>query len=100
MHICRRPLILLLCTAACGAQGLDYIKAHYTKYEFQIAMRDGKRLFTSVYVPKDTNQKYPIMLDRTPYDVGPYGVDNFKTSLGPSDAFAKEGYFWLVSLGT
>jgi len=35
------------------AQGVDYVKAHYTKYDFRIPMRDGVRLFTSVYVPKD-----------------------------------------------
>ena len=41
------------------AQGLDYVKAHYTKYEYRIPMRDGVRLFTAVYVPKDTSQTYP-----------------------------------------
>ena len=35
----------------------DYVKAHYTKYEYRIPMRDGDRLFTSVYVPKD--QSHP-----------------------------------------
>src|SRR5450432_2620836 len=91
----RLPLLLALLAIACSAQGLEYIKAHYTKYEFQIAMRDGKRLFTSVYAPKDAAQKYPIMLSRTPYNVGPYGVDNFKTSLGPSEKFAKEGFIFV-----
>src|SRR4029077_3732789 len=47
----------------------DYVKSHYTKYEYRIPMRDGKRLFTSVYVPKDTSQSYPILMDRTPYNV-------------------------------
>jgi predicted acyl esterase len=55
-------------------------------------MRDGVRLFTSVYVPKDTSQKYPILIQRTPYSVAPYGVDNYRTFLGPSDAFTKEGF--------
>ena len=35
------------------AQGLEYVKANYTKYEYRVPMRDGKRLFTAVYVPKD-----------------------------------------------
>ncbi len=65
------------------AQGVDYVKAHYTKYEYRIPMRDGVQLFTSVYVPKDTNERYPIMLDRTPYSVQPYGVDAYKSDLGP-----------------
>src|SRR6266853_4554890 len=65
----------------------DYVKAHYTKYEYRIPMRDGKRLFTSVYVPKDDSQSYPILMDRTPYSVGPYGEDAYKKSLGPSEEF-------------
>ncbi|HEX3386320.1 MAG TPA: CocE/NonD family hydrolase, partial [Mucilaginibacter sp.] len=65
----------------------DYVKANYTKYEYQIPMRDGVKLFTSVYVPKDQSKKYPIMMDRTPYSVGPYGPDAYKGSLGPSSLF-------------
>src|SRR6267143_1838191 len=52
----------------------DYIKANYTKTEFLIPMRDGVRLFTSVYTPKNPSEKYPIMLNRTPYTVAPYGA--------------------------
>ena len=74
------------------AQGVDYIKAHYTKFEHRIAMRDGIRLFTSVYVPKDTSQRYPIMLSRTPYSVQPYGVDAYKSDLGPNPLFGNDGY--------
>lgn len=70
----------------------DYVKAHYTKYEYRILMRDGKKLFTSVYVPKDTSQSYPILIDRTPYSVSPYGEDQYKKQIGPSDEFEKAGY--------
>jgi len=73
----------------------DYVKARYTKYEYRIPMRDGKRLFTSVYVPKDDSQKYPILMDRTPYNVGPYGEDQYKKALGPSDEFEKAGYIFV-----
>ncbi len=73
----------------------DYVKAHYTKYEYRIPTRDGKRLFTSVYVPKDDSQKYPILMDRTPYGVGPYGEDSYKKSLGPSEEFQKAGYIFV-----
>jgi putative CocE/NonD family hydrolase len=75
-----------------AAQGVDYVKAHYTKYEYRIPMRDGVRLFTAVYVPKDQSQLYPIMLMRTPYGVEPYGEDAYKSDLGPSAAFGREGY--------
>ena len=67
----------------------DYVKAHYTKYEYRIPMRDGKKLFTSVYVPKDTSQPHPILMDRTPYSVAPYGEDQYKKNLGPSEEFEK-----------
>ncbi len=77
------------------AQGLEYVKAHYTKYEYQIPMRDGKRLFTAVYVPKDDSQKYPMLLKRTPYSVRPYGADQYPDNLGPSALFGKEGYIFV-----
>ena len=85
-------LLGLLLPGPLAAQGVDYIKAHYTKYEYRIPMRDGVQLFTSVYVPKEQTQRYPILLSRTPYGVQPYGVDSYKPNLGPSALFGTEGY--------
>ncbi|GAC1469634.1 MAG: CocE/NonD family hydrolase [Isosphaeraceae bacterium] len=76
------------------AQGIDEVKARYTKFEYRIPMRDGARLFTAVYVPKDVSEHYPILLTRTPYNVKPYGVDQYKADLGPSALFGKEGYIF------
>jgi len=74
----------------------EYVRAHYTKYEFHIPMRDGKRLFTSVYVPKDaTGGPYPFLMERTPYSVAPYGEDQYPRSLGPSAEFEKSGYIFV-----
>ena len=73
----------------------DYVKAHYTKYEYRIPMRDGVHLFTAVYVPKDASQSYPFMMDRTPYSVAPYGEDQYPKHLGPSDEFEKDGYIFV-----
>jgi uncharacterized protein len=73
----------------------DYVMAHYTKYEYRILMRDGKKLFTSVYAPKDASQPYPILMDRTPYNVAPYGEDQYKKHLGPSDELEKAGYIFV-----
>lgn len=84
----------LYCSAVYSQEAFD-VKAQYTKYEYRIPMRDGKRLFTAVYVPKDDSQTYPILLSRTPYSVRPYGVDQYRTSLGPSDFFAKDGYIFV-----
>src|SRR5207247_6002336 len=71
-----------------------YIKANYTNTEFLIPMRHGVRLFTSVYTPKSPSEKYPMMLNRTPYTVGPYGADNYRTNLGPSEKFFREGFIF------
>ena len=71
------------------------IKAHYTKYEYRIPMRDGVKLFTAVYVPKDTLQAYPFLVNRTPYGVGPYGEDRYPKRLGPSEEFARTGYIFV-----
>src|SRR4051812_32646015 len=84
--------VLVALPAGLSAQGLEYVKANYTKFEYRIPMRDGVRLFTAVYVPKDESQTYPILLTRTPYAVGPYGADQFRTDIGPSPLFAKAGY--------
>lgn len=97
-------LLLLLSPVASLAQGqltpqqkelADYITNNYTKREVSIPMRDGVKLFTSIYEPKDTSQNYPIMFSRTPYTVAPYGADKFKFSLGPDDLFAREGYIFV-----
>ncbi len=77
------------------AQGVEFIKANYTKYEYQLAMRDGKKLFTSVYVPKDDSQRWPIMFDRTPYSVAPYGIDNYRAAMGPSEKFVREKFIFV-----
>ncbi|HXI93269.1 MAG TPA: CocE/NonD family hydrolase [Blastocatellia bacterium] len=75
-----------------SAQQPVNIKANYSKSEQMIAMRDGVKLFTAIYSPKDTSQKYPILLSRTPYSCSPYGPDAYKETIGPSPLFAKEGY--------
>ena len=69
-----------------------YVSENYTKKEVRIKMRDGASLFTSIYSPKDTSKKYPILMQRTPYDCAPYGEDKFKKSIGPSETMMKEGY--------
>jgi putative CocE/NonD family hydrolase len=71
------------------------VREHYTKYEYSIRMRDGVHLFTSVYVPKDTSRTYPFLINRTPYSVAPYGVDQYRKRLGPSSAFDASGYIFV-----
>lgn len=73
----------------------DYIRQHYNKIEVYIPMRDGVKLFTSIYTPKDESQKYPILLNRTPYAVAPYASDKYKSTLGNFKNMAKEGYIFV-----
>jgi putative CocE/NonD family hydrolase len=74
---------------------LAYTREHYTKYEYKIPMRDGVKLFAAVYVPKDATQPHPILMQRTPYSVAPYGVDNYRPLLGPSEPAEKEEFIFV-----
>ena len=73
----------------------EYIRQHYAKYEYEIPMRDGKTLFTAVYVPYDRTKPYPMLMMRTPYSVGPYGSNQYKKTLAPDQAFEKEGFIFV-----
>src|SRR5262245_2012046 len=75
--------------------GVDLVRSTYTKYEYLIPMRDGARLFTAVYAPKNDSQQYPFLITRTPYSVSPYGVDQYPPQLGPSEHFQKEGFIFV-----
>jgi putative CocE/NonD family hydrolase len=97
-------LLLLLVNLVSGANAAapnktetpgSGIKEHYTKYEYRIPMRDGVHLFTSVYLPKDSSRAYPFLINRTPYSVGPYGVDQYRKNLGPAPEFDKAGYIFV-----
>jgi putative CocE/NonD family hydrolase len=72
------------------------IKELYTKREVRIRVRDGAQLFTSIYIPKDTTRRYPVLMSRTPYSVSPYGAD-YKTALGPSGnrKWVEDGYIFV-----
>jgi putative CocE/NonD family hydrolase len=71
------------------------VKARYRKLEVRIPMRDGVKLFTSIYVPRDTTRAYPMLMTRTPYGVGPYGADAYRGSLGPAPRYQAEGFIFV-----
>ena len=89
-------LCLLICSflfiQSIGAQNRDslYMRAHYDKHEYFIPMRDGVKLFTLVYVPKDNTKPYPILMNRTPYNASVYG--DYKTYEHPSRYLVEDGY--------
>lgn len=79
------------------AQTQNAVKENYTKQEILISMRDGVKLFTSIYIPKDISatKKYPILMQRTCYGVGPYGDTAYKNALGPSSYLMNDKYIFV-----
>ena len=71
-----------------------WLRAHYDKTEHMVPMRDGIRLYTIVYEPKDRSTKYPILLLRTPYSIGPYEPEQYRSPLGPTAEFDRDGYIF------
>ena len=74
---------------------LQFIKDNYTKLESMIPMRDGIKLYTAIYIPKDSAEAYPFLLMRTPYSCSPYGPNNYSSNLGPTKDFIKEKYIFV-----
>jgi uncharacterized protein len=92
-------VLLLLCAISISAiaQMPDsvYVKKYFDKTEVQIPMRDGTKLFTAIYSPKDKSKTYPMLMQRTCYSVEPYGIDKFERSLGPSKYLMYDGYIFV-----
>ncbi|HMP78899.1 MAG TPA: CocE/NonD family hydrolase [Pirellulaceae bacterium] len=94
--------IALFCVAMASAcwlapqvSGQDQLHDAYEKREYTIAMRDGVKLYTAVYIPKDRSQSYPMLMFRTPYSCRPYGEDQFPGRIGPSAIMEQEGYIFV-----
>jgi putative CocE/NonD family hydrolase len=77
------------------AAGIAYTLNNYKKAEYDIPMRDGIKLYTQVYAPKDTSRSYPFLLFRTPYSIRFYPKHNYRGELGPNDLYAREGYIFV-----
>lgn len=73
-----------------SSQDSIYMRNHYDKVEYQIPMRDGKKLFTLVYIPKDQSKTYPILLNRTCYNASGYA--DYKTGSHPSRYLVRDQY--------
>jgi putative CocE/NonD family hydrolase len=84
--------LILRATPLCG-QNKNFLENNYQKNEFRIPMRDGIKLFTAVYTPKDKTETYPILLWRTPYGLTPYGEEQYVVFRRETwHHFAEEGY--------
>ncbi|HEX7870774.1 MAG TPA: CocE/NonD family hydrolase, partial [Chryseobacterium sp.] len=91
-------LLLLFIFGNAQTQPQDnYVKDNFTKQEFYIPMRDGTKLFTAVYVPKDISNKnkYPFLMQRTCYSIAPYGENEYRRGLGPNKYLMNEKYIFV-----
>src|SRR5215218_9226133 len=98
-----RKLLLYVCIftyADVMSQDIDsaWIVNNYIKKEIYIPVRDGKKLFTAVYIPKDTTELHPVLMKRTPYSCAPYGEQNFDPAWWNSylKEYLKEGYIMVI----
>ncbi|UFH56031.1 CocE/NonD family hydrolase [Spirosoma sp. KNUC1025] len=93
-------ILLSVCVTSVQAQLTptgNFVKDNYQKFEYKIPMRDGTKLHTAVYVPKDASaaKKYPFLMQRTCYSVAPYGADTYPTQVGPSETLTREKFIFV-----
>ncbi len=87
--LCLAPLV------SCAQREGNYVRDNYIKIDTTIIMRDGVKLYTIIYVPKDNTRTYPILMERTPYSAGPYGENNYKMRIGPNSNLMHDKYIFV-----
>ena len=91
------PVLIIPVLAQCQRSSgeAEFIRNNYEKKEVYIPMRDGIRLYTVIYTPKDKTQAHPFLMERTPYGSGPYGDSNYRRYLGPNATLLHELYIFV-----
>ncbi|WP_332032839.1 CocE/NonD family hydrolase [Kaistella sp.] len=93
-------ILLIFCFITLFAQNRadnTFVKENFIKKEVYIPMRDGVKLFTSIYIPKDISRtkKYPFIMQRTCYSVAPYGENEYRAALGPNKYLMNDKYIFV-----
>ncbi len=106
-RIALAAVCLLGCAAVRGVQAQapfnteEFVRTHYAKFEYRIAVRDGTKLFAAVYVPQtgafSDAGPYPFLMTRTPYSCAPYGEDKMPGRLGVSQELLESGYIFVCA---
>jgi hypothetical protein len=86
MRIVRALLLCLVGAAVLAAQ-------QYSRTDEMIPTRDGVRLYTQVFAPTATGDKYPFLLIRTPYGTGNLDPARLAASL---PELAAEGFIFVM----
>ncbi len=92
-------LVSFIAVAAIAQTDQDsaWIRENYTKTEQYIPMRDGIKLFTAIYLPKDKSERHPILMNRTPYSCAPYGLINWRVFWGSHwKYYMRENYIIVI----
>ena len=77
------------------SQGNQYSHTDYEKSQARIEMRDGIRLHTVIYAPKDTTRQYPVLLKRTPYSCRPYEEGRIPEKIVNNPWLQQEGFIFV-----
>jgi len=96
----RTKILFVLCLISLLAKNQDnnsarFVRDNYLKIDTVIAMRDGIKLYTIIYIPKDQTRQYPFLMKRTPYSCAPYGANNYSETIGPDRNLEKEKYIFV-----
>ena len=87
--------ILIVASSNTWSQSISILKQKYNKQEVYITMRDGVRLFTSIYTPKNTSVAHPILMNRTPYNIEPGGPDSFNYFMQLYERYTSDDYIMV-----
>ncbi len=96
LSICFAVILILPAQAQMTSAG-SFVRDNYQKTEYKVAMRDGTKLHTTVYAPKDVSatKQYPFLMQRTCYSVAPYGPDTYPAQLGPSETLMRDKFIFV-----
>ncbi len=86
--------VLLFFQAPVHSQDDSFVEKNYNKSAYQVEMRDGVKLFTIVYTPKDQSESYPFLMQRTPYSIRPYG-ERMRGRLSANSQLEKDKYIFV-----
>lgn len=94
-----KKIFYVLCILFAGSSSAqsqnNFVKENFTKIDTTITMRDGIKLYTVIYIPKDESQSYPFLMERTPYSAGPYGSGRFPRRVGPTESLMNDKYIFV-----
>ncbi len=94
-----KKIILFFCCIAivniAATSQTNFVKENFIKMDTYITMRDGVKLYTVIYIPKDATKAYPFLMERTPYSAGPYGDTLYPNAIGPNETLMKEQFIFV-----